>query len=90
MGSLDGQWRVEREAGVLLPFGVTKRISGGYGWTCVGRVPVAFFRVADTTLVYRGWPVRDELTPNADGTWAGRGLLAGREFCRFHMIPEAQ
>jgi hypothetical protein len=89
VSELDGDWRVERIDGLLPPTGVTKRIAGGSGWTLVGGVPVAFFRVAATTLVYRGWPVRDELERGPDGTWVGRGLLAGREFCRFRMVPDA-
>jgi hypothetical protein len=85
--SLEGQWRVEREAGLLPPFGLSKRIRGGGGWTLAAGVPVAPFRVEGTTLVYRGWPVRDELTPRADGTWGGRGLVLGREFCCFRLVP---
>jgi hypothetical protein len=86
--SLDGQWRVERIDGLLPPSGVTKRIVAGSGWTLVGGVPVAFFRVAGKTLVYRGWPVRDELEAGSDGSWLGRGLLGGREFCRFRMVSD--
>lgn len=87
MSRLEGTWRVERESGLLPPFGVGKRIAGGEGWTTVAGVPVAPFRVAGSTLVYRGWPVRDVLEPSADGTWTGRGVLLGREFCRFRLIP---
>ncbi len=83
---LEGEWRVEREAGVLPPFGVSKRIGPRTGWTFLAGVPVAPFRVAGTTLEYIGWPVRDELTAQADGTWAGRGLFLGREFCRFRLV----
>jgi hypothetical protein len=86
MNSLDGRWRVERRSGLLPPFGLTKRIANGKGWTLAAGVPVAPFRVAGTTLVYRGWPVRDELEPTADGSWEGRGVLAGREFCRFRLV----
>ena len=99
MQTLDGSWRVEREAGVLPPFGLSKRIRGKSGWTAVAGVPVAFFRVVEhppatlpgtssprTSLVYRGWPVRDELTRRADGTWDGRGTMFGREFCRFRLV----
>ena len=89
MATLDGAWRVEREAGVLPPFGLSKRISGGTGWTLLGGVPAAYFRVKGTTLVYVGWPVRDELTPRGDGSWSGRGTLFGREFCRFRMIRDS-
>jgi hypothetical protein len=86
VGELDGVWRVEREAGVLPPFGLSKRISGAEGWTRALGVPVAPFRVVGRTLVYRGWPLRDELAPRADGSWSGRGLVLGREFCRFRMF----
>lgn len=86
MADLDGDWRVEREAGVLLPLGLTKRIRGGSGWTAVAGIPAAFFRVEGTTLVYRGLPLRDELEPRPDGGWDGRGLALGREFCRFRLI----
>jgi hypothetical protein len=93
MSRLDGVWRVEREAGALPPFGLSKRIFGASGWTLVGGVPAAHFRVrrADAdhaTLEYVGWPVRDELTPRPDGSWAGRGVFLGREFCRFRLVRE--
>ncbi len=88
VGTLDGVWRIEREAGALPPFGLTKRITGGSGWTCVAGLPAASFRVEGTTLVYRLWPVRDELAAREDGTWEGRGLLLGREFCRFRLVPQ--
>ena len=87
MPSLDGTWRVERTSGLLPPFGLSKTIAGGRGWTRAGGVPIAPFRVAGTTLVYRGWPVRDELEPGPDGSWHGRGYLLGREFCRFRLVP---
>jgi hypothetical protein len=90
MAKLEGAWRVEREAGLLPPFGLSKTIRGGGGWTRAAGLPVAPFRVAGTTLVYRGWPVRDELSERADGTWAGRGLLLGREFCRFRLVRETE
>jgi hypothetical protein len=86
VAELDGMWRVERETGVLPPFGLSKKIEGGQGWTRALGLPVAPFRVAGRTLVYRGWPVRDELEPRADGSWAGRGLILGREFCSFRMV----
>jgi hypothetical protein len=87
VSDLDGVWRVERESGVLPPFGLSKKIAGGEGWTRALGVPVAPFRVAGHTLVYRGWPVRDELEPRADGSWDGRSLVLGREFCRFRLVP---
>jgi len=90
MSNLDGLWRVEREAGLLPPFGLSKTIADGAGWTRAVGVPVAPFRVVGTILVYRGWPVRDELEPRPDGTWKGRGLLFGREFCTFRLVPETK
>jgi hypothetical protein len=87
VSDLEGIWRVERVSGVLLPFGVGKRIRGREGWTTVGGVPAAPFRIAGRTLVYRGWPVRDLLEPRGDGTWSGRSYLLGREFCRFRLVP---
>ena len=87
MAKLEGEWRVRRESGVLPPFGLSKRIGRTTGWTLMGGVPVAPFRVVGTTLDYLGWPVRDELTPRQDGTWTGRGVLLGREFCRFRLVP---
>jgi hypothetical protein len=86
--SLDGRWRVEREAGLLPPFGLTKAIAGDRGWTRAAGVPVASFDVDGTTLVYRLWPLRDELTARPDGSWDGRGLIFGREFCRFRLVRE--
>lgn len=87
MSSLEGNWKIQREAGILPPFGLGKRIRDAAGWTSVAHVPVAFFRVEGTTLVYRGWPIRDELAARPDGTWDGRGKLFGREFCRFRLVP---
>jgi hypothetical protein len=87
MTSLEGSWRVVRISGFLPPFGVSKRIAGRRGWTLVAGVPVAPFRVSETTLVYRGLPVRDELEADDAGSWHGRGLLLGREFCRFRLMP---
>jgi hypothetical protein len=93
VATLDGIWRVEREAGALPPFGLTKRIFGDGGWTLVAGLPAAHFRVhrrngQGATLDYLGLPVKDELTPREDGTWGGRGLLLGREFCRFRLVRE--
>lgn len=81
---------MRREAG-LLPPGVSKRIGSGSGWTLLLGLPVASFRVVEggegRTLRYRLLPIRDELRPRADGGWDGRGLLLGREFCRFRLEP---
>jgi len=87
--SLEGNWRVERVSGFLLPVGVTKRIENGVGWTLVAGLPVAPFRVEGQTLVYRGWPIRDELEPDA-GFWGGRGFLFGHEFCRFRLVRRSK
>ena len=86
MRGLEGTWRVERTSGLLPPFGLSKKVVDGRGWTLAAGVPIAPFRVAGTTLVYNGWPLRDELEPAADGSWHGRGLLLGREFCRFRLV----
>jgi hypothetical protein len=88
VGGLDGSWRIEREAGVLPPFGLSKRISGERGWTLVAGVPAAYFHVRGHTLDYLGWPVRDQLEARADGSWGGRGLIFGREFCRFRLVRQ--
>ncbi len=85
VNKLEGDWRVEREGGLLPPF-VSKRIGGRTGWTFLAGLPVGPFRVAGTTLDYLGWPIRDELTQRADGSWEGRGLVFGREFCRFRLV----
>ena len=81
---------MRRESG-LLPPGVTKRIGAGSGWTLLLGVPVASFRVEQRpggrTLRYRLLPIHDELSPRPDGAWEGRGLLLGREFCRFRLEP---
>ena len=82
-----GRWRVER-AGGLLPPGLRKRIGRRGGSTRLGPLPLALFRVRGRTLDYRLLPIRDELTPAGDGTWLGRGLLFGREFCRFRLVPD--
>jgi hypothetical protein len=83
---LEGDWLVRRVSGLLPPRGLSKRIGGRSGSTRLGRLPLAPFRVDDGALVYRWLPVRDELTPLGDGTWAGRGLVFGREFCRFRLV----
>ena len=91
MSRLEGSWKVRRQSGLLPPRGVSKRIGTGTGWTLVVGVPVASFRVEargeERTLRYRLLPIRDELRPRSDGGWEGRGLLLGREFCRFRLEP---
>jgi len=51
-------------------------------------VPVAIFRIRPGTLDYMWLPLRDEIRELPDGSWRGRGLLLGREYCRFRMVPE--
>lgn len=83
-----GAWRVARLSGVLPPRMMRKRIGDESGWTLLGPLPLAYFRRRGTTLDYAAWPVRDELTQRRDGEWVGRGLLLGREFCRFRLVRE--
>ena len=90
MTSLEGTWRVERVSGLLPPLGLSKRIAGGRGWTLAAGLPVAAFRLEGTDLVYRLWPIRDELEPAGDTSWNGRGLVFGREFCRFRLVRPAR
>ncbi|MGA9520453.1 MAG: hypothetical protein WBV82_03255 [Myxococcaceae bacterium] len=87
MAAFDGRWKVRRESGLLLPFGIRKFISGDHGWTQLGPIPVAPFRVEGTRLTYRGWPIRDELQQAEDGVWHGTGYLFGRRFCTFRLDP---
>jgi hypothetical protein len=82
-----GRWRVRREAGLLPPLGIGKRTWGSWGCTTVLGVPVAIFRLLPGTLDYVGFPLRDEIQEMPDGSWLGRGLLFGREYCRFRMVP---
>ncbi len=91
--SLAGRWSVRRESGFLPRLAVTKRITArGRGWTCIAGIPVFPFRVmpsrtADCEFRYRFLPVKDELIKLGYG-WEGRGLLFGREFCRFRLFPK--
>lgn len=91
--TLAGRWSVRRESGFLPRLGITKRISArGRGWTCIAGIPLFPFRVtksarADRELRYRFLPLRDELIKLGYG-WQGRGLLFGREFCRFRLLPK--
>jgi hypothetical protein len=93
MSRIDGTWRVERVSGALPPGLLRKRIFGDHGWTLAGEVPLGYFEVkrdnADSvTLDYRVMPVRDELEAREDGGWDGRGLLLGREICRFRLVRD--
>jgi hypothetical protein len=80
-----GEWRVERVSGLLPPFGISKSIRRAGGVTRVAGLPLAPFRLVDRTLVYTLLPVRDELSRLPDGSWEGRGVVLGREFCRFRL-----
>jgi hypothetical protein len=88
--ALEGRWKVERIRGLLPPF-VYKEIRGLVGRTYLGPVPVGSFDLAGTaakvSLLYRLWPVRDEVRLEVDGTWSGRAYFFGREFCRFRLVP---
>jgi hypothetical protein len=88
MEALEGDWRVVRESGLLPPVGLSKRIRGGRGTTRALGLPVAWFRVEGSALVYRGAPVRDVLVQIDDDTFAGEGRLLGRPFCRFRLVRE--
>jgi hypothetical protein len=87
-GEFTGRWRVERVSGLLPPVGLRKRIGPRSGSTRLGLLPLARFRVGGRTLDYVGWPLRDELRQGEDGEWLGRGLLFGREFCRFRLVRD--
>jgi hypothetical protein len=87
-GDLTGSWRVERISGLLPPL-LRKRIGSDRGWTAFGRLPLAPFRVRGGMLDYVLWPVQDELAEGEQGEWLGRGLVFGREFCRFRLVRDA-
>jgi ferritin-like metal-binding protein YciE len=93
LGSLEGDWRVERVDGLLPPMvGVRKRIRGGRGETRAGPLLAWPFRVErrqeQFTLVY--YPpfsgLVDEVRAAPDGSWLGRSVLGGRELGRFRMV----
>jgi len=84
-----GEWRVVRRSGLMPPVGLAKTIDADGGETRLFGVPVGRFRVVGRTLIYRGWPVTDRLEQAEDGSWEGRGLIFGREFCRFELRPDA-
>jgi hypothetical protein len=87
VSELAGHWRVERTSGLLPPFGLRKRIGPDGGWTALGPIPLAPFRVRGRTLDYAVWPVKDELVEREED-WVGRGLIFGREFCRFRLVRD--
>src|SRR4028119_1831772 len=94
MRSLEGEWKVERMAGLLPPMiGVRKTIRGGAGETRVGPLPVWPFRAKRTLetvdLVYRR-PFStfvDEVRREPDGSWLGQMTFVGLELGRFRMTP---
>jgi ferritin-like metal-binding protein YciE len=87
VGELDGEWVVERAGGALPPMTrVEKRISGDSGETIVAGVARFPFDVRGRELHYR-LPLAglvDQLEP-ANGGFAGRATVAGREIGRFRM-----
>lgn len=85
-----GEWRVARRSGLMPPVGLAKTIGAQSGETRLFGVPVGRFRVVGRMLVYRGWPVTDMLEQGEDGTWNGRGLFFGHEFCRFELRPDGE
>ena len=94
MRSLEGEWKVERLAGLLPPIiGIRKTIRGGDGETRIGPVPVWPFRAKrsfeSVDLVYRR-PFStfvDEVRREPDGSWLGRMTFLGLELGRFRMTP---
>lgn len=75
--------------------GVWKRVRGGRGETWVGLLPAWPFRVEQrggggVALVYAR-PFSffvDEVSEQADGSWLGRSVLAGREVGRFRLVRQ--
>jgi hypothetical protein len=86
MSGLEGSWRVRRESGWLPPFGVTKEISKDMGRTRLFGLPVGRFRVDGQKLVYKIWPLRDELWLREDGTYGGRSFVLGLPWCEFTLV----
>lgn len=87
---IDGAWRIERRSGLLPPFGLTKRIEGGRGWTFFFGIPVGSFRVNGRRLEYVAWPVVDVMDPRPDGSWEGSALVGRWEFAQFRLTPTAR
>jgi hypothetical protein len=86
MRALVGRFRVRRLSGLLPPFGVTKRIDGSKGMTCLFGVPIGAFRVIGRRFVYKWWPIVDEIDGEDERGWVGRGRLFGVvTFCRFRL-----
>lgn len=89
--ALAGRFDVRRASGFLPPW-ISKTIErDGWGWTRWLGLPLFRFRVLARTgggaeLRYVLLPVRDELL--RDGAqWFGRGMVFGREFCTFWLVP---
>ena len=85
--SLDGEWDVSRESGLLPPLlGVRKRIRGARGVTALGPLPGVGFDVVGNELRYRG-PLRglvDVLEVRGEDA-AGLAVYRGRPIGRFRM-----
>jgi hypothetical protein len=84
---LQGEWKVERTAGLLPPLvGVRKRIDGDRGETRVLGLVGVGFDVRGLELHYRApfGGFVDVLEPDGDG-FRGRATFRGREFGRFVM-----
>jgi hypothetical protein len=93
--ALVGKWLVRRKAGLLPSFGLSKSIHcNGRGVTRVLGLPLLPFRVRarpdglGVEIRYRFLPLCDVLVPELDA-WSGRGLIFGREFCRFRLVRAA-
>ena len=91
MAELDGEWELQRLAGVLPPLvGIRKRIRGERGATVLpGGLPVPF-AVVGHELRYRPpfSMVVDVLEPDRDG-WHGRTTVFGRTVGEFRMSRRA-
>jgi hypothetical protein len=86
--ALEGKWTVVRVSGLLPWRGVAKEIVKGRGVTTLYGRRAASFHVADSSLVYRFIPVRDELVPVNDDFWLGFGKVCGLTFCRFFLVRD--
>jgi hypothetical protein len=86
---LAGRWRVERTSGLLPPFGLRKRIGTDGGWTALGPLPLAPFRVHGRTLNYAVWPVRDELVEGRTGNGSAAGSSSAGSSAAFRLVRDA-
>jgi hypothetical protein len=89
---LDGFWQVERTGGLLPPlYAVRKQISGGQGWTRLGRLPLLPFDVFGLELRYRRplQPLIDVLRPAGTDIYEGTTTLAGKQVGTFTMFRAA-